>query len=72
MKKVLVIVPFPIGDEDLARPQAQMGAVDLGPGIEFLYRPVRVGSKNYSSQHDMALADAQDQGSMRFASTPDA
>lgn len=44
-------------DVDLARRQAQMGAVDLGPGIEFYYRPVRVGPKNYSSQHDMALVD---------------
>src|SRR5690606_28755832 len=57
MKKVMVIVPFPMGAEDLARREAQMEAVDLGPGIEFHYRPVRVGPKNYSSQHDMALAD---------------
>lgn len=57
MKKVLVIVPFPMGDDDLARRQAQLGAVDLGPGIAFHYRAVRVGPKNYSSQHDMALAD---------------
>ncbi|GHD05280.1 aspartate/glutamate racemase family protein [Tianweitania populi] len=57
MKKVLVIVPFPMGEEDLARRQAQMKAVDLGPGIEFHYKAVRVGPKNYSSQHDMVLAD---------------
>lgn len=57
MKKVMVIVPFPMGQDDLARRQAQMRAVDLGPGIEFHYRSVRVGPKNYSSQHDMALAD---------------
>ncbi len=57
MKKVMVIVPFPMGREDLARREAQMKAVRLGPGIAFEYRPVRVGPKNYSSQHDMALAD---------------
>ncbi|HZG28749.1 MAG TPA: aspartate/glutamate racemase family protein [Ensifer sp.] len=57
MKKVMVIVPFPMGKEDLARREAQMKAVRLGPGIAFEYRPVRVGPKNYSSQHDMALAD---------------
>lgn len=57
MKKVMVIVPFPMGQEDIARRKAQMKAVDLGPGIEFHYRSVRVGPKNYSSQHDMALAD---------------
>lgn len=57
MKKVMVIVPFPMGEDDLARRQAQMKAVNLGPGIEFHYRPVRTGPKNYSSQHDMTLAD---------------
>lgn len=57
MKKVMVIVPFPMGEDDLFRRQAQMKAVNLGPGIEFHYCPVRVGPKNYSSQHDMALAD---------------
>lgn len=57
MKKVMVIVPFPMGDEDLARRQAQLNGVDLGPGITFHFKPVRVGPKNYSSQHDMALAD---------------
>mgnify|MGYP006266232425 FL=1 len=57
MKKVLVIVPFPMGADDLARRQAQLHAVHLGPGIDFHFRPVRVGPKNYSSQHDMALAD---------------
>lgn len=71
MKKVLVIVPFPLSDEDIARRQAQMKVVDLGPGIEFHYRGVRVAPKNYSSQHDMSLADfsildagldAQDEG----------
>lgn len=57
MKKVMVIVPFPMGEEDLSRRKAQMKAVNLGPGIEFDYRPVRVGPQNYSSQHDMSLAD---------------
>lgn len=57
MKKVMVIVPFPMTEDDLARRQAQMKAVDLGPGIELHYRPVRVGPKNYSSHHDMSLAD---------------
>lgn len=57
MKKILVIVPFPMGEEDLARRQAQMRAVNLGPGIELHYRPVRFGPKNYASQHDMTLAD---------------
>lgn len=57
MKKIMVIVPFPMGKEDLARRQAQEKAVNLGPGVELHYRPVRVGPKNYSSQHDMSLAE---------------
>lgn len=57
MKKVMVIVPFPMGEADLSRRKAQMAAVDLGPDIAFDYRPVRVGPQNYSSQHDMSLAD---------------
>jgi allantoin racemase len=62
MKKVLVIVPFPMGDGDLAKREAQTEAVDLGPGIAFHYRAVRIGPKKYSSQHDMlsdiAIVDA--------------
>ena len=57
MKKVMVIVPFAMGENDLARRKAQLDAVNLGPGLEFHFQPVRVGPKNYSSQHDMALAD---------------
>ncbi len=57
MKKVMVIVPFAMGEDDLARRKTQLDAVDLGPGLAFHFKPVRVGPKNYSSQHDMALAD---------------
>ena len=57
MKRVLVIVPFPMNDEELARRKAQLGAVRLGPDIEFHFRPVRAGPANYTSQHDFALAD---------------
>lgn len=57
MKKIMVIVPFPMASEDLARREAQSRSVNLGPDMELHYRPVRLGPKNYSSQHDMALAD---------------
>ncbi|HEY0919071.1 aspartate/glutamate racemase family protein [Devosia sp.] len=57
MKKILVIVPFPMQEEEIARRQAQAKAVTLGPDVELHYRAVRLGPKNYSSQHDMALAE---------------
>ena len=57
MKKILVIVPFPMQEEEIARRQAQARAVNLGPDVELHYRAVRMGPKNYSSHHDMALAD---------------
>lgn len=57
-RRVLVIVPFPMGEENLAKRREQLGSVDLGPGIDFEFRPVRVAPKGYVSQYDMALADA--------------
>jgi len=30
----------------------------FGPGIEFVYRPVKAGPVNYASHHDFVLADA--------------
>lgn len=57
MKRILVIVPFPMQEEEIARRQAQAKAVNLGPDVELHYRAVRMGPRNYSSHHDMALAD---------------
>lgn len=57
MKNILVIVPFPMADDELARRQAQADKVRLGPDITLQFRAVRLGPLNYSSQHDMALAD---------------
>jgi allantoin racemase len=71
MHKVLVIVPFPVNDEQLALRRAQLRAVRLGPDIEFDFRPVKAAPSNYVSQHDYILADvgimeagqrAQDEG----------
>ena len=37
--------------------EAQLGGVQLGPGIEFHFRPVRAAPANYTSEHDSVLAD---------------
>ncbi|MGY6411083.1 MAG: aspartate/glutamate racemase family protein [Alkalilacustris sp.] len=57
MKRVLVIVPFPMSAENLAQRRAQLDAVALGPGIAFDFEPVKVAPKNYVSAADMALAE---------------
>ncbi|MDO5605988.1 MAG: hypothetical protein Q4G25_12585 [Paracoccus sp. (in: a-proteobacteria)] len=46
-----------MAEEDLTRRKTQIQAVHLGPGVELIYRPVRLGPANYSSQHGMTLAD---------------
>ena len=57
MKKVLVIVPFPMSEENRDLRRAQMQAVELGPGITFDFESVRVAPQNYVSASDMVLAD---------------
>lgn len=57
MKRVLVIVPFPMSVENRAKRAAQLDAVELGPGIEFVFESVRVAPKNYVSASDMVLAE---------------
>lgn len=57
MKKVLVIVPFPMTEENRDLRRAQLEAVRLGPEISFEFRSVRAAPKNYVSASDMALAE---------------
>ena len=57
MKRVLVIVPFPMSSENLAQRRAQLDAVALGPDIAFDFEPVKVAPKNYVSASDMVLAE---------------
>lgn len=57
MAKVLVIVPFPMSEENRLAREAQLEAVKLGPDIEFDFRPVRAAPANYTSEHDSVLAD---------------
>jgi Asp/Glu/hydantoin racemase len=56
-KRILVIVPFPMSTDNLLLRQAQTQGMAFGPGVEFVYRPVKAGPVNYSSHHDFVLAD---------------
>ncbi|MEO3388592.1 aspartate/glutamate racemase family protein [Mesorhizobium sp. CAU 1741] len=57
MARVLVVVPFPMDEGNVAKRRAQLDAVRLGDGISFDYRPVRIAPANYVSQQDSVLAD---------------
>ena len=57
MARVLVIVPFPMSEENRRAREAQLDAVQLGAGVEFHFRPVRAAPANYTSEHDSVLAD---------------
>ncbi len=57
MARVLVIVPFPMDADNLAKRRAQLKAVKLGDGLDFEFRPVRIAPANYVSQQDAVLAD---------------
>ncbi|MDX1744199.1 MAG: aspartate/glutamate racemase family protein [Ruegeria sp.] len=57
MKKVLVLVPFPMSDENRDLRRQQVASVDLGPDISFDFRSTRAAPRNYISGSDMALAE---------------
>ncbi len=57
MARVLVVVPFPLNEKNLAQRAAQQKAAKFGPDISFDYRPVRAAPSNYVSYHDYVLAD---------------
>lgn len=57
MHRVLVIVPFPMSEENRAQRRAQLDAVSLGPDISFEFESVRVAPRNYVSAADMTIAD---------------
>jgi Asp/Glu/hydantoin racemase len=56
-KKVLVLVPFPMSGEHLAARREQSEKVDLGPDIEFHYRPVKWAGTNFVGPYDYVLGD---------------
>lgn len=57
MKRVLVIVPFPMSEENRDLRREQVDAVEFGPDIQFDFRSVRAAPRNYISAADLALAD---------------
>lgn len=57
MPKVLILVPFAFDEKGLANRRAQQEAVELGPDVQFDYRPVKAGPALYDSWHDYVLAD---------------
>lgn len=57
MHKVIVLVPFAFDEKGLANRRAQQNSVQLGPDIEFDYKPVKAGPALYDSYHDWLLAD---------------
>jgi len=57
MAKVLVIVPFPMSEENRLQRMAQLAAVKLDPNVSYDFRPVRAAPANYVSEHDSVLAD---------------
>lgn len=57
MKHILVLVPFPMSDENLSARRQQLQAVELGSDIEWHFQAVKLAPKNYISAADMVLAD---------------
>ena len=57
-KRVLVVVPFAMSEDNLLLRRRQLDGLQFGDGIRFEYRAVRAGPLNYSSHHDFTLADA--------------
>src|SRR4051812_35306282 len=57
MRKVLVLVPFPLGEEGVANRRAQLREDLVAPDMSFTYKPVTAGPALYDSGHDLAIAD---------------
>lgn len=57
MRRVLVLVPFPMTPEQLDLRRAQADAAELPPDVHLDYRPVKAAPSSYVSHHDYVLAD---------------
>ena len=57
MKKILVIVPFAMSEDNRELRRQQLDSLSLPPGVRFEYRSVKAGPVNYASHHDFVLAD---------------
>jgi len=56
-KRVLVLVPFPMSGEHLAMREAQSKQIDLGPDLEFSYKPVKWAGTNFVGPYDYVVGD---------------
>lgn len=57
VKKVLVLVPFPMSDEHLDLRIAQSKTLDFGPDLEFHYKPVKWAGTNMVGPYDYVIGD---------------
>lgn len=57
MNRILVISPFPLDAEALARRAEQEKHVELEPTTELVYRAARIGPTSFMSPHDWLIAD---------------
>ncbi len=57
MKRVLVLVPFPLDAAAVDNRRAQTAEVRLRPDVTYEFRPVTAGPTSFVSPHDWALAD---------------
>ena len=56
-KKILVIVPFPMTEDQLSNRQQQSNKVTLDDNVELHYQPVKTAPRTFVSQEDYLLAD---------------
>lgn len=57
MTRILVLVPFALAEDDIAKRREQTSEVELRPGVTFDFRPVAAGPSSFVSPHDWALMD---------------
>jgi allantoin racemase len=55
--KILVLVPFPVSDDQLVLRANQLDAAPLPEGVEVHFKPTKAAPSNYVSHHDYVLAD---------------
>ncbi|MDX2378653.1 MAG: aspartate/glutamate racemase family protein [Acidimicrobiia bacterium] len=55
--RILVLVPFPLSDEQLALRERQLDVAPLPDGVEVHFKPTKAAPANYVSHHDYVLAD---------------
>jgi allantoin racemase len=58
MTRILVLVPFALSQDDIAKRREQTAEVELRPGVAFEFRPVAAGPTSFMSPHDWTLMDA--------------